>query len=486
MSTIVDATYELIDRGRLHESPLNPRRTFDPAKLQELAESIRVKGVISPLLVRPNAKGFEIAAGHRRFRAAALADVSPLPCVVRAMDDAEFVEILNIENLQREDLTPLEEAEGYKLLMTKAGYDVRRIADRIGKSEKYVYDRVKLLQLVPDAQQLLRQERITAGHAILLARLKPKEQERAIDPDKGGLLEHESVLTDPNGRGLLKDPTKAVSVRELAGWIDQDVRFDPAATDPMVFPETAQVLETAEKVVKITHNYHVPDEARDPKERTYGPMSWKRADGKAKSKTCEHAVTGVIVVGPGRGEAFKVCIAKEKCPTHWGAERRERERRAKRGEVGGSQKGQQERWRREEEKRKQEQAKAEGEAARWKKATPAILEAVAAAVKKAPSKATGLLATTILDALSLDWGVKDHSAMVPRGTTAEDLVRHAAFRILMNDAQEWSGWKDFPKRAKAFGLDVAKIVDQVAPVEKPAAASGSAAKKASTTKGGKK
>ena len=483
---------------QLHESPLNPRKLFDPIKLQELVDSVRAHGVRTPLLVRPNAKGLEIASGHRRFRAATSAGLDQVPVVVQEMSDAEFIELLSFDNLQREDFTPLEEAEGYRLLMTKASYSVERIAERVGKSEKYVYDRVKLLQLIPEAQQLLRAEKITAGHAILLARLKPEEQTRAIDPDKGGLLEHESVLTDPDGRGLIKDPTKAVSVRELEGWIDQHVRFDAKATDPMVFPETAATLATvqeqSEKIAKITYNYHVQDEARDPKERTFGPMSWHRADGQKKSKICAYSVTGVIVVGPGRGEAFKVCTNKDKCDTHWGPEKRDRARKAARGQVGGSRKGHQDSYARAEAARKLEQAQADAEQARWKKALPAILEAVAAAVKKAPTKAGGLLGSIVIEGMADEWtdrGGKKAGEYVPRGTTADDLVRHAAFISLYVDAvRSTIAYRDFPKTAKAFGVDARKIVAQLAPVEKPKAeatpAAGSAAKKASVKKGKKK
>lgn len=176
-------TYERIPLTRLHESPLNPRKYFDPVKLAELTESVKAKGIITPLIVRPNASGFEIGAGHRRYKAATAAGLADAPCIVRPMDDAAFIEVLVIENEQRHDLGPLEEAEGYRLLMTKAGYTVDKIAERVGMSVKYVYDRVKLLQLIPEAQQLVRDEKITAGHAILLARLKPEQQKKAIDPE---------------------------------------------------------------------------------------------------------------------------------------------------------------------------------------------------------------------------------------------------------------------------------------------------------------
>ncbi|MBI4636122.1 MAG: ParB/RepB/Spo0J family partition protein [Candidatus Rokubacteria bacterium] len=475
--TTTAPVFQLVPLAQLHESPLNPRKHFDPKSLEELTASITASGIITPLVVRPNAGGFEIAAGHRRYRAAQKAGLTEAPCVVRPMTEAEFVEILSIENGRREDLTPLEEAEGYRLLMTKAGYSVERIAERIGMSVKYVYDRVKLLQLAPAAQTLLRDGTITAGHAILLARLTPKDQARVIgdpkDVERGGLLKYESLLWDPEEQGRPKEleRVKPVSVRELEAWIDEHVRFDAAKADPMLFAETVGTVtaakETAEKIVPITHQPYIDPEAREG--RTFGPRSWKRADGKKGSKPCEHAVTGVIAVGPGRGEAFKVCIDKDKCATHWGAEKRARARQAARGEMGGSQTGAQDRWEREQAKRQEEQERKEAERARWTKAEPVILQALAAAVKKAPTKARGLLASIVLEhCQDRGYGAKRHDAgdYVPRGTTAEDVLRHAAFTLLAIELRTWQAPEEFPRRAKAFGLDVRKLVDQVAPVPK--------------------
>ncbi len=469
------AEFRLIPLGQLYESPLNPRRLFDPARLEELIASVRAHGVRTPLLVRQNAKGYEIAAGHRRYRAAKAAGLPEVPAVVQAMTDVEFIELLSFDNLQRQDMTPLEEADGYRLLMTKAGYTIERIAERIGMSLKYVYDRVKLLELTEPARTALREDKITAGHAILLARLTPKQQALAMHEHDGGLWQREYSLYDPSTKGPMRDALKAKSVRELDAWIDKHVRFDAKAPDPMLFPDTAATLtvaaEQAETVVKITHALFVQDTARDPKERTITPRSWKRADGKKGSTSCEHAVTGVIVVGPDRGAAFKVCVNKDKCARHWGAEKRARARATARGEVGGSQAGAKDRWAREEAKREVERQRERAEVARWRKALPKILDAVAAAVKKAPTKAGGLLGAIIVDELVDSWtdgGGKKAAAYVPRGTTAEDLVRHAAMIVLYIDAVRPSNaWETFPKRAKAFGLDVLQIVDEVAPKAGP-------------------
>jgi ParB/RepB/Spo0J family partition protein len=342
----------------LHESSKNPRKHYEPVALQQLADNLKAAGQITPVVVRPRPEGgYELAAGHRRTRAAKLAGLPSLMAIVREMDEAQFVEILNIENLQRDDLNALEEANGFTTLMKDAGYDVPKIAERIGRSVKYVYDRIKLLQLIPEAKQLLLDGTITPGHGILLARLSTEDQERAINADDGwrggGLLETEHVDEEyfPELASDTSDdePRKARSVREFQQWIDRNVRFVPAKVDQtdLAFdlPQTAELLETAEqsklKVIKITREYRVPDEARDEKERTYGGAHWKRADGELEdadhwkpgerkpSKTCEYSKVGLVVAGPGRGEAFLVCVNKEKCTVHWAAEVKARAQRAK-------------------------------------------------------------------------------------------------------------------------------------------------------------
>lgn len=177
----MDAAFQTVPLSALHESPLN-RKHFNATKLEELTESVRTRGVITPLLVRPrpSADGYDIAAGHRRFRAATAAGLQQVPCIVRSMTEVEFLETLTTENLQREDVHELEEAEGYALLMQTAGYDVPTIASKVGKSPSYVYQRLKLAELTDGAKEAFLAETITAGHAILLARLQPEQQTEAL------------------------------------------------------------------------------------------------------------------------------------------------------------------------------------------------------------------------------------------------------------------------------------------------------------------
>lgn len=473
--------------AKLHESPLNPRKTFKTAKMDELIASVKAKGVVTPLLLRANGTGADIAAGHRRARAAKAAGLATVPALLRTMTDAEYLELLVFENDEREDVHPLEEAAGYRTLMTELRWDVGRIAARSGKSDKYVYDRVKLLALVKEAQALFLDDKMTAAHAILLARLKPEDQRRilVIDTevaDESVLLKRDAVLLTTDEEETLEEqaergkgqwPLKAISVRELERWIAEHVRFKPVDTDPFLFPETsaavATAMQTKKKVVEITHESFIQEDAREG--RTIRAGYWKRADGQQKTKTCERSATGVIVVGPGQGEAFEVCVDRERCAVHWGAEITAKAKRAKDGATGRapSVSKERDRYAREEAARKVKQAQEEAERARWKKALPAILKAVAASVKKAPTKAGGLLAEIVLGALTRDTSAKAAAEFVPRGSNAEDLVRHAAFIVLHGEASHlWSAPEHFPKQAKAFGIDVKKILDAEAPGEKAA------------------
>lgn len=265
--------------GELFESPLNPRQYFAKEALAELTASITTHGVITPLLARPAGKGFEIAAGHRRFRAAKAAGLTQVPVLVRAMTDQELLEILTIENLQREDVTPLEEATGYQQLIDKAGYDVKRIADRVGKSEKYIYDRIKLLGLGEAAKEALAKEKITPSHAILLARVEP-EQQKAVLTD---VLRH-------------KDAADPVSVRELNRQIEIQVRTRQRANDIADTMAAAIAAHPDEKkIYEVTNTFGDPGRAgvlgrgawQEAKSDTEGrlvgvelPDSWSQAKPK--------------------------------------------------------------------------------------------------------------------------------------------------------------------------------------------------------------
>jgi len=349
--------------ARLAPSKTNPRTHFHADKLAELARSLQEHGVLEPLIVRArngSGSGFEIVAGERRFRAATLAQLVTVPVIERTLTDEQVLEIQLIENIQRDDLTALEQARGYRALIESnpKKYTAVAIATRVGMSEAWVWDRLKLNDLIPEAKALLEQDRMATGHAVLIARQKPADQTRIIDPagsQNGGraaLWQYEHV--DDGGveaRGPVEKYAhmKPVSVRELEQWIAEHIRFDvthAAKALPAVFASTATAVAEAaaqpgrgRKVISITFEYRVADDARDTDERTYGSQSWRRADGQEKSKTCEHSVLGVVVAGSEQyGKAFEVCVDREKCRVHFGDVIRQREKTAKANASGSAKK----------------------------------------------------------------------------------------------------------------------------------------------------
>jgi ParB family chromosome partitioning protein len=159
----------------IRPSPFQPRRRFAETELDGLVQSIREKGVIQPLLVRPlddaggeSGADFELVAGERRWRAAQRAGLHEVPVVIRPFGDSEVLEIALVENLQREDLTPLEEAEAYSRLMQEFGRSQAEVAETIGKSRSHVANTLRLLALPPPVKHQLEEGALTAGHARAL------------------------------------------------------------------------------------------------------------------------------------------------------------------------------------------------------------------------------------------------------------------------------------------------------------------------------
>jgi ParB family chromosome partitioning protein len=153
-----------------------PRERFDERALRELAESIKAVGVLQPIIVRKTGDRYEIIAGERRFRASRLAGVDEIPAIVRDWDEQKRLEAALIENLQRDDLNPVEEAAGVKRLMEAAGLTQEKVAERIGKSRPAVANLLRLLTLPEDVQKMLIDGRLTAGHARALVAVDPSRQ----------------------------------------------------------------------------------------------------------------------------------------------------------------------------------------------------------------------------------------------------------------------------------------------------------------------
>ena len=161
---------KMVSIADLSPNPHNPRQFFDEEELNELAASIRDKGVLQPIVVRPtDSPGrYEIVAGERRWRAAQKAGLHEVPVVVRELTEAEALEVALIENIQRTDLNPLEEAMGYAQLMEQFGYTQQQLADVIGKSRSHIANTLRLLNLPDDVKAMIREGQLSAGHARAL------------------------------------------------------------------------------------------------------------------------------------------------------------------------------------------------------------------------------------------------------------------------------------------------------------------------------
>lgn len=162
--------------SEIKPNPYQPRTTFDPAALQELADSIKEVGVFTPLLVRKSINGYELVAGERRLRAAKLAKIAEVPCIVKEFNDKEMMEISILENIQREDLSPIEEAKAYEQLQKKYEYTQELLAKRIGKSRAYITNTLRLLKLPIKVQNYVSKGTITYGHARALLPIENDEK----------------------------------------------------------------------------------------------------------------------------------------------------------------------------------------------------------------------------------------------------------------------------------------------------------------------
>lgn len=192
----------MIDTRDLRPNPYQPRRIFDMEKLEELAQSIREHGIIQPIIVRKSAvRGFDIVAGERRFRAAKMTGLGSIPAVVRDFSDLQLMEIAVIENLQREDLNPIETAEAYANLIKKCHLTQEALANKVGQSRSHVTNMLRLLQLSDEVREYVSRGTLSMGHArALLAiedlQLQAELATKAIEED-WSVRKLETVIYEP-------------------------------------------------------------------------------------------------------------------------------------------------------------------------------------------------------------------------------------------------------------------------------------------------
>jgi ParB family chromosome partitioning protein len=206
---------------KVEPNPNQPRRDFDPEELQALADSIATHGVVQPLTVRLLDSGYyQIIAGERRWRAARMAELREIPAVIIEADDKKVMELALIENLQRQDLNPVEEAMGYRTLMEEYGLTQEETAQRVGKSRPNVANMLRLLSLCPDVLDMVREGKISAGHARAVLPLKTEklQKEAAQKIAALGLSVRQAELMCKN---LQKEPAPAKPVTLKVDYISE-------------------------------------------------------------------------------------------------------------------------------------------------------------------------------------------------------------------------------------------------------------------------
>ncbi len=166
--------------NQIHPCPFQPRKEFDEGSLKELATSIQSQGILQPLIVRPSGDQFEIIAGERRWRAAQLAGLRKAPAIIREADDREVMELALVENLQRENLNPIEEATGLQQLINQFNLRQDEAAQKVGKSRAAVANALRLLKLPAKVQIYLKDKKISAGHAKVILGLSDAKQQLAV------------------------------------------------------------------------------------------------------------------------------------------------------------------------------------------------------------------------------------------------------------------------------------------------------------------
>ncbi len=356
--------YQLIPWKDLQTSPTNPRRRINEQTIESLAGSIRTQGVLEPLIVRQAGKKYEIVCGERRYRAAQVAPLTELPCLIRELSDEQVLDIQIHENLHREDVHPMDEAYGYQFLKKTLGCDVKELALRVGKSEGYVLNRLKLNQLIKEAQKDVDDGLLPLVFALEIAKYTPEIQKIVY----GEVYNKEYKY---QGNDYVSMPIKGQTVpwRSFVEWINTNVHrllskapFDTKATnlrpdgvacvncpertgaavglfEPNEVGEKDACLNPACFLTKAKNHVEVrrrelaelgkidPSEVPVVRSSCYtngkdylGTESALVIDGANRGgskKNCKNAVSGIDVEPDKYGQTVQVCLKNSKCKVHW-------------------------------------------------------------------------------------------------------------------------------------------------------------------------
>ena len=342
------SAFQYLAVDTIHESTTNPRRTFDESKLQELAESIRQHGLIQPITVRPNNQGFEIVAGARRYRASLLAELFSVPARIVEIDDAQALEWQLVENSQRVDVHPYEEAQGFQRLLDMPGYDVAALVEKSGKSASHIYARLSLLQLIPAIAEAFTAERITASHANLLARLPQEAQALAYEQcwrkdwqDKEPHLlpakhltawiqtnlylsladapfDREDPTLNPTAGACTTCPRRSGYNTALFIDVQGDQCLDSPCYHTKVNAHIDREIAARPELVQIENGYRSPKEQRPGavQRGVFREIETTVDNPDAESApSCEAAKPALIVYGKRVGTTISVCTDNH-CPVH--------------------------------------------------------------------------------------------------------------------------------------------------------------------------
>ena len=242
----------------LHASPNNPRKHFPDGDLDELARSIKEKGLLQPIVVRPRDGGeYEIVAGERRWRASQRAGVHDIPVLIRELSDGEALEIALIENIQRSDLNPLEEARAYGLLLEQFSYTQQQLAESVGKSRSHISNTLRLLTLPDSVRQQIETGQLTAGHArALVATDSPaKLAEQIINfglsvRETENLARQSSPVKAAKNNRADKDPDTKALERTLSEAVGLKIEISHTGTDGGLLKITYKTLEQLEDICR--------------------------------------------------------------------------------------------------------------------------------------------------------------------------------------------------------------------------------------------
>ena len=491
--------YRDLPLTQLVESPTNPRKRYDQTSLEELAQSFRSRGVLEPLLVRPlNTDQFEIVAGSRRYRAARIAELENVPARIHEMNDAEALEVQCIENLQREDIHPLEEAQGFRALLELPDqrYTVARIAERAGKTPGYVAGRLKLTELTVDIADAFLGDKLTIGHALLIAKLPPEQQHEAFKAafkstwlsggqteillpvrelaawiDSNLLLDLQSAPFDRSDAGLVAeagschDCTKRTGANSLLfPDSQQDSCLDGTCFKAKVAAHVASSIQREPQLIQISSGWgaHADGVLGRAQYVEIAAKASRNGHGKLPPERtkCPHITKAIVVDGGNLGQVVNVC-ADPNCETHHAASRKAREAQDRTRAEG----------RKQEEHRKQEMTTRS-------RVLNAILQKVTTPLTKAD---LDLLSREFINRLPQEYKTiltQRHIAAPPSGKQQKppaeiglkDLDEPGYNRLLIEiallDAAYNSHSRDGAERletvAKRYRVNVAKIADSVA------------------------